>query len=179
MVMSRWIGAALGLTLAVALSLLWQFAAPLSAFDATALPGETGSVTIVGYSIAFVERGPHWLAPSLIISAVTLCASATAAEARNRLGHNDTDASNFRCTWWPLPTSVLLAITVWTVATVDPPASAGVDMVHPDSIAAQMSRSPLFRDSSTVFLIECLTISIAIGAVFTAGQRAADGCRRS
>lgn len=40
-------------------------------------------------------------------------------------------------------------------------------------------RSPLFGDSSPVYLIECLAISIALGAVFAAGQRAAYGYWRS
>lgn len=51
-------------------------------------------------------------------------------------------------------------------------------MVDPDSMAAQMSESPLFRESSLVFLIECLTASIVIGAMFAGIQYAADRRRR-
>lgn len=175
----RWIGAALGLTLAVAFSLLWHFAAPLGPIATSVSDGETSSLSILGYSYAFAERGPHWRDSSMIISVVTLCSALAAAEARNRFDCNNTNASNQRCTWWPLPTSVVLAIAVWTVATINPPASGGIDMVHPDSIAAQLSRSPAFRDSSTVFLIECLAVSIVIGAVFAVGLRVADGHKRS
>ncbi|OZD62120.1 hypothetical protein CH272_12025 [Rhodococcus sp. 05-340-1] len=73
---------------------------------------------------------------------------------------------------------MLLGVSLWAVATVSPPPTLGIVMVDPDSMAAQMSESPLFRESSLVFLIECLTASIVIGAMFAGIQYAADRRRR-
>lgn len=63
---------------------------------------------------------------------------------------------------------------MWAAAAVSPPQVSGIALVHPDSMAAQMSESPLFRESSLVFLIECLAVSIVIGAVFAGIQYVVD-----
>ncbi|MDI6628267.1 MAG: hypothetical protein QME72_11165 [Rhodococcus sp. (in: high G+C Gram-positive bacteria)] len=117
----------------------------------------------------FTEQGPPWLPSSLVIGALTLCTVAAATWTRR-----------FRQSlfWWPLPTSVFLGGSLWAAAAVNPPRASGIAMVHPDSMTARMSNSPLFRESSLVFLVECLTASIVIGAVFAAIQYAADRRRR-
>jgi hypothetical protein len=165
----RWIAIVFGLALSAALSLLWHFAAPLAAFDQAATSGESGSISILGYAPLFTEQGPPWFPSSLVISALTLCAVAATAWIRG---------SRKPLFWWPLPTSVLLGVSLWAVATVSPPPTLGIVMVDPDSMAAQMSESPLFRESSLVFLIECVTASIVIGAMFAGIQYAADRRRR-
>ncbi|MEH6793105.1 MAG: hypothetical protein V7694_03130 [Rhodococcus sp. (in: high G+C Gram-positive bacteria)] len=139
------------------MSLLWHFAAPLAPFVPTATSGETGSVSFLDYGLLITEQGPPWVPSSLVISALTLCAVAAAAWIRR---------SRQSLFWWPLPTSLLLGVSLWAVATVSPPPASGIALVQPDSMAAQMSESPLFRESSVVFLIECLTASIVIGSVF-------------
>ena len=153
----RWTTTAFALTLSVTLCILWHFAAPLLPFDPAATSGESGSVSILGYAQLFTEQGPPWFPSSLVISALTLCTVAAAAWIRG------SRPSPF---WWPLPTSMLAASALWAAATVSPPPVSGIALVQPDSMAAQMSESPLFRESSVVFLIECLTASIVIGSVF-------------
>ena len=167
--MMRWIAIVFGLTLSAALSLLWHFAAPLAPFVPAATSGESSSISILGYALMFTEQGPPWFPSSLVIGAVTLCAVAAAAWMRG---------SRRSLFWWPLPTSALLGGSLWAAATVSPPPTLGIVMVDPDSMAAQMSESPLFRESSLVFLVECLTASIVIGAVFAGIQYAADRRRR-
>lgn len=161
----RSIAAALGVVLAAMFSLLWHFAAPLAPFDPATVSGETGSVSILGYAQLFTEQGPPWFPSSLVIGALTLCVVAAAARIRG------SRQSPF---WWPLPTSMFLGASVWAAAAVSPPQVSGIALVHPDSMAAQMSESPLFRESSLVFLIECLAVSIVIGAVFAGIQYVVD-----
>ncbi|OZE30385.1 hypothetical protein CH256_14915 [Rhodococcus sp. 05-2254-6] len=165
----RWIAIVFGLALSAASSLLWHFAAPLAPFDPAATSGESGSISILGYALIFTEQGPPWLPSSLVIGALTLCGVAAAAWMRR---------SRQSLFWWPLPTSVFLGGLLWAVATVNPPQASGIAMVHPDSMTARMSNSPLFRESSLVFLVECQTASIVIGAVFAAIQYTADRRRR-
>ena len=165
----RWTAIVFGLTLATALSFLWHFAAPLAPFDPAAISGESGSISILGYAQLFTEQGPPWFPSSLVISALTLCTVAAAAWIRR---------SRQSLFWWPLPISVFLGGSLWAAATVSPPPVSGIALVHPDSLAAQMSESPLFRESSLVFLTECLTASIVIGAVFAGIQHIVDRRRR-
>ncbi|MDV8025278.1 hypothetical protein [Rhodococcus sp. IEGM 1330] len=161
----RWIAIVFGLTLAAALSLLWHFAAPLAPFEPAVTSGESGSISILGYAALFTEQGPPWFPSSLVISALTLCAVAAAAWIRG---------SRQSLFWCPQPTSVFLGGSLWAAATVSPPPVSGIALVHPDSTAARMSESPLFRESSLIFLAECLTASIVIGAVFAGIQLVAD-----
>lgn len=160
-----WTALVFALTLAAALSSLWHFAAPLAPFDPAAVSGETGSVSIIGYAQLFTEQGPPWFPSSLVIGALTLCVVAAAARIRG---------SRQSLFWWPLPTSVFLGASLWASAAVGPSQVSGLALVHPDSMAAQMWESPLFRESSLVFLIECLTVSIVIGAVFAGIQYVVD-----
>lgn len=163
-----------GAALAVVLSSLWHFAAPVTPFDPfTADLGDASasSTSIVGYSPAFVTLGPAWLPSSLLIAVVCVTSFVGVALVGKSSDRHRATSPLTRLVasrWWPTAASTVIGLSVAAVAAISPPRSRGFGVVGPSSVQARMDGSVLFRDSVGVFALLCLAASLVVGLLFAA-----------
>lgn len=166
-----------GVVLAVVLSSLWHFAAPVTPFDPfTADLGDASasSTSIVGYAYAVVTLGPAWLPSSLVIACVCVASFISLAlVTRNADRHQGVSPTTqgVAARWWPTAASVVVGLSVAVVAAISPPRSRGFALVDPSSLQARMEDSVLFRDSVAVFTVLCVALSLLVGIVFLASPK--------
>ncbi|MBM7415545.1 MULTISPECIES: hypothetical protein [Nocardiaceae] len=160
--------------LAVVLSLLWHFAAPVTPFDPfTADLGDapTASISILGYQHAFVTLGPAWLPSSLLIFVACIASFiGTMLLIRNADRHRlaSPPARAMAVRWWPMAVSAIIGLSVAAVAAISPPQSRGFGVVDPSSIQARMEDSVLFRESIGIFALLCFAASLLVVLLFAA-----------
>lgn len=166
-----------GVVLAVVLSLLWHFAAPVTPFDPfTADLGDASasSTSIVGYAYVVVTLGPAWLPSSMVIAGVCVASFVGLALLTRSAGRHRGVSPTTRgvaARWWPTAASVVIGLSVAVVAAISAPQSRGFALVDPSSLQARMEDSVLFRDSVAVFTVLCVALSLLVGIVFLASPK--------